>query len=68
MIQTFCGRILKSKGDFVLKDRTSDTVYRLDSAGEVKPYLGKNVRVTGTFDVANRLIHVSDIEAASASD
>ena len=66
MIQTFAGRILKSKGDFVLKDRTSETVYQLDSAGQVKPYFGKNVIVTGSFDTANRLIHISDIQSAAS--
>jgi hypothetical protein len=66
-VQTFTGKIVKSKGNFALKDATSNTTYQLDSADEVKQYAGKNVKVTGTFDAVNNLIHISNIEAASAS-
>ena len=68
MIQTFSGKILKSKGDLVLKDSASETVYQLDSGDQMKSYFGKSVKVTGSLDVANKLIHVSNIEVASASD
>lgn len=66
-VQTFTGKIAKSKGNFVLKDAASNTAYQLDSADQAKQYIGKNVKVTGTLDSANNLIHVSNIEAASAS-
>jgi hypothetical protein len=66
MIQTFSGTILKSKGDFVLKDPASSTVYALDSLNQLKQYFGKSVKVAGTFDAANKLIHISNIEVVSA--
>jgi lipopolysaccharide export system protein LptA len=66
-VQTFSGKIMKSKGSVVLKDDGSNVTYKLDSEAEAKQYLGKNVKVTGTLDPATNTIHVSRITAASAA-
>lgn len=66
-VQTFMGKITKSKGNFVLKDAAGNTAYQLDNPDQAKQYVGKNVKVTGTFDPASNMIHVSNIEAASTS-
>jgi hypothetical protein len=63
--QTFAGKIVKAKGNLVLKDESSNTTYKLDNADQAKQYLGKNVKVTGTLDPATHMIHISNIEVAS---
>jgi hypothetical protein len=34
----------------------------LDNQNKARPYEGKNVEITGTFDVASNLIHIETIE------
>jgi hypothetical protein len=34
----------------------------LDNQDKLRPYEGKKVKVTGTIDVANNLIHIETIE------
>lgn len=36
--------------------------YLLDNQERARPYEGKRVKVTGTIDVANNMIHVESIE------
>ena len=38
--------------------------HRLDNQDEAKKYEGKQVKVTGTLEVASNTIHVTKIEAA----
>ncbi len=61
------GKVSKSKGGFVLKDKAANTAYKLDDAAQAKKFSGKNVKVTGTLDPATNMIHVTDIEMASTS-
>jgi hypothetical protein len=71
--QTFMGTVGKSKGALVLKtgyatsDPSAKTTYKLDDQDKAKPYVGKNVKVTGTLDASTNTIHVSDIEPTPAS-
>ncbi len=60
--KTFTGRILKSGENFVLSDLVTKARYLLDNQDEARPYEGKNVKVTGTIDVANNMIHIETIE------
>jgi hypothetical protein len=60
--QTFAGKIVKMKGNLVLKDELSSTTYQFDNADQAKQYVGKNVKVTGTLDPATKMIHISDIK------
>jgi Protein of unknown function (DUF5818) len=60
--QTFSGRIVKSKDQFVLKDRSSNNTYKLDRQDIAKQYEGKDVKVAGTLDSSDNTIRVSAIE------
>jgi uncharacterized protein DUF5818 len=60
--QTFSGKILKSKGGYVLRDEATNSEYKLDNDDQAKQFKGKNVKVTGTLDPASHTIHVTNIE------
>jgi|SRR5579862_3248753 len=60
--KTFTGTILKSGEGFVLSDSATKSRYMLDKQDKVRPYEGKKVKVTGTIDVANNVIHIETIE------
>ena len=51
-------------GRFVLYDSANKAVYQLDDQEKAKPFEGKNVKVTGTLEVAKNLVHVTDIQPA----
>ena len=40
------------------------TSYQLDDQQNAEKYKGKSVRIVGTLDAANNLIHVQSIEEA----
>jgi lipopolysaccharide export system protein LptA len=65
-VQTFSGKITKSKGDLVLKDEATNITYKLDNSDQAQQYVGKEVKVTGTLDPSSNTIHVSNIEMASS--
>ena len=60
--KTFTGTILKSGESFVLSDSVTKSRYMLDDQGKARPYEGKKVKITGTIDVVNNMIHVENIE------
>lgn len=60
--KTISGTILKSGEDFVLTDSATKTRYMLDNQDRARPYEGKRVKVTGTIEVANDLIHIETIQ------
>jgi len=53
------GTIIRSEDSYLL--RSGDKEYKLDDQTKVKPFAGKDVKVTGTLD--NNVIHVQSIEA-----
>ena len=57
--RTFMGTIIRSEDSYLL--RSGDKEYKLDDQTKVKPFAGKDVKVTGTLD--NNVIHVQSIEA-----
>jgi hypothetical protein len=63
--KTFTGTITKNGDSFVLSDPRSKTSYMLDDARKASQFEGKKVKVTGTVDVANNIIHVETIEEAA---
>lgn len=63
--QIFVGKVVKSKGDLVLKGDAS-TPYKLDSTDQAQQFVGKNVTVTGTLDTATNTIHVVTIAPPSS--
>jgi hypothetical protein len=66
-VQVFAGKIVQMKNKLVLKDASSKATYKLDNEAQAKPYVGKNVKVTGTFDPATKTIYASDIEIVGSS-
>ena len=63
-IKTFTGRIAKYGPKLVLEDSSMRASYQLDDQRKAEKYQGKNVRITGTLDAENNVIHVQTIEEA----
>ncbi len=64
-VKTFNGKIARDGDLFVLQDSSGKTAYRLDDQNKASQFDGKKVKVTGTLDAANNLIHVQSIEEAA---
>jgi lipopolysaccharide export system protein LptA len=63
--QVFTGTIVESSGKYLLDDTANKVTYELDDAKKASVFVGKRVRVTGTLDATNKLIHVESIEEAT---
>ncbi len=63
--KSFSGRITKENGKIVLKDPVTKTSYQIDDVSKAKPYMGKQVKVTGKLDMSSNTIHVDSIEPIS---
>ena len=64
-VKTFTGRISKSGQKFILEDPAMNTSYQLDDQKKAQQHEGKNVKVTGTLDAQNNVIHVHAIDDAA---
>jgi len=64
--KAFVGQIVKAKnGQYaLLVDKQAGTGFFLDDQAKAQKFEGQNVKVIGTLDAANHLIHVSDIQPA----
>ena len=58
----FSGTIIKSGEGYVLSDAANKLSFALDDAEQASHYEGKKVKVTGTVDTANNMIHVETIQ------
>ena len=67
--QTFVGQVVKAKnGQYaLLVDKDAGKGYYLDDQERARQYDGKNVKVTGTLDIANATIHIADIQPVESS-
>ncbi len=63
--KTFTGTVLKSGGQYVLRDASGQT-FKLDDSESAKPYEGKAVKVVGQLDERAMVIHVQSIEGTEA--
>jgi hypothetical protein len=63
--KSFTGRIAKENGKVVLKDPVTKTSYQIDDVSKVKPYMGKQVKVTGKLDMSSNTIHIESVEPMS---
>lgn len=63
--KSFSGRIMKENGKIVLKDPVTKTSYQIDDVSKVKPYMGKQVKVTGKLDMNSNTIRVESVEPIS---
>ena len=59
--RSFDGRIVKLGSQFVLRNATAHTSYRLDDQKKAGHYEGKRVKVTATMDSVSNTLHVIDI-------
>jgi hypothetical protein len=64
--QTFVGKVVKTRnGQYaLLTDEQAGKGVYLDDQDKAKDFEGKNVKVTGTLEVAKNLVHVTNIEPA----
>src|SRR4029077_14551937 len=60
--ESFMGTVLKNGENFVLSDSATKTRYTLDDPRKARPFEGRTVKVTGTLDMAGKLIHVETIQ------
>ena len=61
----FTGRVMKEKGQLVLKDPVTKMSYQLDNQAKAKPFLGKQVKVTGKLEMKSNTIHIEGISPLS---
>ena len=61
-LTTFSGTVWLNSGRFVLRDELHSLWYQLDDQRRAARFEGKEVRVTGTLDASNTVIHVRNIE------
>ena len=61
----FTGRLVKEKGQILLKDPVTKMTYQLDDTLKAKPFLGKQVRVIGKLNLDSNLIYVDSIAPTS---
>lgn len=52
---------VKAGSQFVLFNRTTKTIYKLDDQKKPAAFAGEKVRVTGTYNKATKTIHVLSI-------
>ncbi len=62
----FTGRVIKEQqGQLVLKDPITKMSYQLDDQAKAKPFVGKQVKVTGKLEMKSNTIHIEAIEPLS---
>jgi hypothetical protein len=55
------GTVLKNGENFVLSGSATKTRYTLGDPRKARPFEGKKVKVTGTLDIAGKMMHVETI-------
>lgn len=61
----FTGRVVKEKGQILLKDPVTKMSYQFDDQSKAKQYVGRQVKVTGKLDMNSNTIHIDSIEPLS---
>jgi hypothetical protein len=56
---------VKAGGKYVLYDAATKTIYLLDDQQKPEKFVGKKVKITGTYDQATDTLHVTNIQPAS---
>src|SRR5260370_2431983 len=60
-VRTFAGKITQKNSRFFLEESVHRTPYLLADTWDVKRFVGKKVRVTGTLDQDRNILHVKSI-------
>ncbi|MFI5069609.1 MAG: hypothetical protein ACHP8A_01860 [Terriglobales bacterium] len=63
VIQPFTGTVIAHDTRYVL--RAGDLEHKLDAQSRVAKYVGQKVKITGSLDKANNIIHIQTIEEIS---
>jgi Protein of unknown function (DUF5818) len=63
--QQFTGMVVRQGQTLMLKDNYGVLTYKLDDQNKAQEYVGKRVKINGTLDSANRVLHVQSIEPGS---
>jgi len=63
-IKTFSGKNREERPEIRFGRFLDEDSYQLDDQQKVQKYQGKNVRIIGTLDAENNMIHVQTIEEA----
>lgn len=61
----FTGHVMKEQGQLVLKDPVTKMSYQLNDQARAKPYVGKQVKVTGKLEMKSNTIYIEGIEPLS---
>ncbi len=56
---------MKEQGQLVLKDPVTKMSYQLNDQARAKPYVGKQVKVTGKLEMKSNTIYIEGIEPLS---
>jgi hypothetical protein len=64
-VLTFTGRVAKEQGQLVLSDPVTKMNYQFDNQAKAKPFVGKQVKVTGKLDLKRNTIFIDSIEPLS---
>jgi hypothetical protein len=56
--QSISGKVSEKHGKYYLEEDMRKTSYELQGTWELKQFLGKKVRVTGTVDSEHNILHV----------
>ena len=61
--QSFEGKITRSGEKLVLRENASKIAYQLDDQEKARKYEGRDVKVMGTVEAPNNVLHIVDIMA-----
>ena len=61
--QSFEGKITRSGEKLVLRENASKIAYQLDDQEKARKYEGRDVKVMGTVEAPNNMLHIVDIMA-----
>lgn len=61
----FTGRVMSERGKLVLQDPVTKMTYQFDDPSKAKPYVGKEVKVTGRLEMNTNTIHIDRIAPLS---
>jgi hypothetical protein len=61
--QSFEGKITRSGEKLVLRENASKIAYQLDDQEKARKFEGRDVKVMGTVEAPNNMLHIVDIMA-----
>jgi uncharacterized protein YdeI (BOF family) len=59
--ESFSGKIVKSGDRLVFQDSIGESIYQVEDQNKVKPFEGKDVKITGAVDPSSKTIYIASI-------